>query len=157
MGIRFFKKASPDTAIVLSNNTTISFSTLDGLVGYFATDKDFVSGQFQQMIEEQRYGLSEISEQEFHQDYVELKKNGTQVKAKQFWQRESLGAGGYEKGTDPLSTLGAEKVRQRVAVVAAETAMESAPANAPVAPVAAVDDKAPPKPSVGTRKRKPTP
>lgn len=157
MGIRFFKKSSPDTAIVLSNNTTISFTTLDGLVGYFATDKDFVSSQFQQMIEEQRYGLSEISEGEFHRDYVELKKNGTQVKAKQFWKRESLGAGGYEKGTDPLAILGAEQVRQKVAVAADDTAMESAPANAPAAPVAEPDAKAPPKPSVGVRKKKPTP
>ena len=81
MGLRFFKKFSPSTGVVLSNNTKVQFSTLDGVVGYFATDAAYVQDEFARLMSESRYDISEVDAAEFPRDYVEKKKGGSAIQA----------------------------------------------------------------------------
>lgn len=86
MGLRFFKKFSPSTGVVLSNNTKVQFSTLDGVVGYFATDAAYVQDEFARLMSESRYDISEVDAAEFTRDYVEKKKAGQQ--SRPLWRDE---------------------------------------------------------------------
>ncbi len=155
MSMYFFKKFTPETKVSLADRTQIQFTTLDGLIGYFATKSDDLANQFKGFIQQQRYGMSEISEEEFHRDYVEVKKNGKAVPDPKFWQRESLGSSGYERGTNPVAALDPAHVQARVAVAGrvgvVGTQTEEAPAGAPEAVKA--DPKAPPAVKLGPRKK----
>lgn len=86
MALRYFKKFHPDTRVVLASNHALQFTTLDGLVGFFATDNPTIQQEFEQMMVEQRYGISEISPEEFTRDYLEPKKNG--VTLRPVWRDE---------------------------------------------------------------------
>lgn len=152
----FFKKFTPDTMVVLADNTGVTFKTNDGLIGYFHTENDGLAQQLKGMIEQQRYGMSEISEEEFHRDYVDVKKNGKAIPQQKLWQRESLGSGGYERGTHPAAALKPEDLQARVAVagVNGATLEDTAPEGSPVAAVAKpADPKEPPPIVLGKRKK----
>lgn len=155
MSFYFFKKFSPENDVVMADQRTkIKFTTLDGLIGYFATDNEDVGAYLKRMITENRYGISEISEEEFHRDYVEIKKKGVVVPSKHLWQREALGSGGYERGINPAAILGGSVVQAKVAVAvrsAIGTQMEEAPEDAPLAPTG--EKKGPPEIKLGPRKK----
>jgi hypothetical protein len=110
--IKFYKKLDPAVQPVMSNNQHLDFKTLDHLVGYFATDSQFVQDELALMMSQHRFGLTEITQEEFHADYVQKKTMSQPLKP--LWREEM---GKVLTGTTPLSQLGAEKVQ---AVVAAK-------------------------------------
>lgn len=111
MSWRFFKKLSPENEPHLRNGSRVKFTSIDGgLSGYFGIDNDDVSGQLAQFIQEGRYGLTEISEKEFHADYVQ-KKTGSMPLRKPW--REELGKN--LTGNTVLSQIGPERVQAAVA------------------------------------------
>ena len=80
MGIRFYKKRSPGTKVALSNGEGIPFTTLDNVIGYFATTAETVQQEFERFMVEGRYDITEIDPAEFTRDYVEKKKGGSDLK-----------------------------------------------------------------------------
>lgn len=114
MPIRYFKKLTPQTDVVLSNNARVVFTTLDGLTGYFATGNEFVQGELVRAIQEQRYGLTEISEDDFKAEYLE-KKNQTQAHSSS-WREEWGSQRSRESRSNPLTRLGAGAVAAAVGV-----------------------------------------
>lgn len=76
MGIKFYKKRSPGTKVALSNGEGIAFTTLDNVIGYFATTAEPVQQEFERFMVEGRYDITEIDAAEFTRDYVEKKKAG---------------------------------------------------------------------------------
>lgn len=112
--VRYFKKFDPTIQPVLSNNTKLAFTTLNGLVGYFATDSEWVQNELVRLINEQRFGVTEISAAEFTADYVEKKSSAEPLKAP--WREEVSGRRLTASG--PIHQLGAEAV---AAVVGGES------------------------------------
>lgn len=113
--VRFFKKLSPDTPVVISDRQRILFTSIDnGLTGYFATDSPELAAEFERCMREQRSGVSEISAEEFHRDYVEPKKKGIENPSKPIWREEITGRS--LTGSNPISNLGEEAVARAVAV-----------------------------------------
>ncbi len=90
MGIRYYKKLTPATAVVLANGTRCKFDTFDHVWGYFATDKDYAQSEFARLMEEQRFAISEISAEEFTTEYIVKKKAGMQPPK---LSREEFGSG----------------------------------------------------------------
>lgn len=147
MAWKFYKKLEPRNHPVLANNSRVEFSTLDHVQGYFPTDNSYVQGELERFMREGRYGISEISELEFHTDYVNKKKQSGPLKP--LWREEQSGS--RLTGHSPFQTLGAEGV---AAVVAVKP--ESVPAQVTLAgPVEAATIPSPVKtefkPPVGKR------
>lgn len=86
MGIKYYKKLSPTTKVALSNGSSVQFTTLDSVLGYFATDVQYVQEEFEKAMREERYGITEISGEEFTRDYVDKKKSG--VISRPLWRDE---------------------------------------------------------------------
>lgn len=164
--IRYFKKLIPQTRVVLSNNAALQFTSLDTVTGYFATDSQGVQQEFERFMREQRYGISEISAEEFKANYLE-KKNLPQSQSNRNW-REEWGRG--SQGSSPIVRLGTQAVAAAVGVKASDVpgaprvattletpapAIVSPPAGPVVETPAATPQAAPAKyaPSVGRRKR----
>jgi hypothetical protein len=117
MAIRYFKKLSPSTAVVidtLGNPIRIEFSTLDQLAGFYATDQDQISQCFEKFMREQRYGITEISADEFHRDYVQKKTPQNQPSPK--WREEMSGSSVRPTGYDPVTKMGSVRVAAVVGV-----------------------------------------
>lgn len=99
---KFYKKIAPNTKPVLSNGATVEFRTLNNLVGYFSTENDFIQAEFAQFMGSARYGITEISAQEYETDYRSKKNNLPQsLNLKPDW-REEVGPG----------ALGLSQIRQ---------------------------------------------
>ena len=120
-----------------------------------------IAGELKRCVEEQRYGVSEVSEEEFHRDYVTKKKSGTPVvPPRTAWQREQIGSKGYEAATHPQGTVvvgAVEKASVVVADIANEALrIEDPPTGpAPGAVPAAIPRPPAPTPAVGSRSRPP--
>lgn len=158
MGISFFKKFTPETDVIIPGKARVKFETLDGILGYHETDNDDIANSLRQFIQEQRYGLSQISEEEFHKDYVEPKKKGKRRIAPQaHWTREALGGSGYESGTHPVAVLSPEEVAKKAAVVSRApdcgTTMEDAPPEGVGESPSPAKTPPAPAPTVGQRKK----
>lgn len=110
----------------LPNGTITEFDSLDGLQGWFAVDNPQVEAGLIQMISEQRGGLTEVSPEEFHAEYVEKKKQGQTLR--RVWREEM---GKQVTGNTPLSHLGVEAVQ---AVVADRSGEKPSPIPAAIAP-----------------------
>jgi len=110
---RYYKQLVPQNGVPLSNNTKVMFTTLNGLVGYFATADAFIIGEFERCMREQRSGISEISLEEFTRDYLDEKKNQSSP-SQQPWREEISKAGHRHNG--PIAALGGEAVRAVVGV-----------------------------------------
>lgn len=118
----------------MPNGDVLKFESIDGVTGYYSTERpEYLSG-FQKMIDEHRGGVSEITEAEFSQF---SKKKMTSVPSAPRWREEISGG--------PLH----DTVMSRQVVAAVE------PPKAPAGPAVAVDTgkpAAPPsKPRVGKR------
>lgn len=111
--IRFFKKLSPETIVVLGNNATVKFTTLDMLQGYFATDNIYLQSEFERFMAENRYGITEIPAEEFTRDYIEKKNQGVNLRPV---SREQLGSGLRREGHSLVETLGEDRVAAAVGV-----------------------------------------
>lgn len=151
--IRFFKKLSPETVVVFANGTSAKFTTLDQLEGFFATDNEYIHGEFERLMKENRYGITEIPAEEFHRDYVQ-KKNLPQPSRPV--SREQLGSGLRREGHSLVESLGADRVAAVVGVNRDERAGGTSMAPAPVtmAPGPAASSKpAEFTPPLGTRSK----
>lgn len=107
MAIRYYKKSSPKTVVVLDNRDRIEFKTLDQVWGYCGTDAAYVHEQFEKAMREHRYGISEITVEEFTKDYLDKKKAGMQPR--KLW-REEFGAGAVKAAVPGISPEGAKSV-----------------------------------------------
>lgn len=106
--IRFYKKFSPENKIQLADGRYMEAFKVafpGDVVGYFATNNPSLQGYFEQLMSEGRYAISEISESEFHRDYV-AKKAQPQRPA---W-REELGrsSAGLSLPQEPATRLAEE-------------------------------------------------
>lgn len=108
MPTKFYRKLSPETKPVLANKATVAFKTNDHITGYFATDNEYVQAEFVRFATLQRYGITEISEEEYKADYVE-KKNYSEPLRKNW--REEIGP-----GASALQQVSQLKGRQNVVV-----------------------------------------
>jgi hypothetical protein len=156
MSVRFFKKLSPTTKVMLDNGSSVTFSTVDNLLGYFATDQEYPQQQFEKFMREQRYCISEISQEEFTRDYVEKKTPSGTTSPR--WREEMLGSSLLPRiAGEPVALLGGERVQIAVGVKGTDVPRprpigtqlaEPAPGNAE--PSKKIDFK----PTTGTRKPK---
>ena len=113
MNLKFYKKFSPKTDVILDNGTRIQFSTLDGVLGYFATDSELVQQQFDLFQKQQRYGITEIANEEFQTEYLEKKNHLGQ--SNHVW-REEWGRGSSRSGRPVTAILSEQELERAVAV-----------------------------------------
>lgn len=131
---RFFKKFGDNFKFVFSDQRNcVIFTTLDGLVGYFATNSVQVQAELDQAIKDQRSAIEEIKAEEFHRDYVQKKTETPPLngrRSNQSWREEMAGTSRLARG--PLERLGADGVAAVVGVNGksdiAEEAVHVAPA-----------------------------
>lgn len=110
--VRFFKKLQPQTNVVLGNGSTVKFTTLDHLLGWFATDNEYVQNELIRLMGENRYAISEVSQEEFDREYVQKKTTSGPLEP---LSREEL-SGSRRQVSNPVETLGTQAVRNAVAV-----------------------------------------
>jgi len=101
MAVKFYKKLSPETEVVVLGKFKLKFDTLDHVVGYYATDKPEVWAEFEKFMREQRYCISEISESEFHENFV--KKKATSSPLRPDWREEI--SKGTRSGEEPMERI----------------------------------------------------
>ena len=135
MATRFYKKSSPKTAVVLDNHDRIEFKTLDQVWGYCGTDAPYVHEQFEKFMSQGRYGISEISAEEFVRDYLDKKKAG--IQPRRVW-REEFGAGAVKAAVPGISPDGASRVAG-VANLDVQKAQPVAPKEMPTTIATAAD------------------
>jgi hypothetical protein len=116
--MRYFKKIGPATAVELPDKRRIQFGTVDQLTGYRQTGDEAEAACYIRYMVEQRYGLSEITAQEYESEFAEKKRAGTALPGTIFRQ-ERMGGKGLEQGA--LGVLGEDAVR---AATALETATD---------------------------------
>ena len=146
--IRYFKKLEPNTKVILANNVSIQFSTIDGLTGYFATQEEYVQTEFARFIREGRYGIVEISEKAHIEEYPKKKVTAPPLKPA---YREEIGSGLRVIGSDILNRPGAA-----AAAVAVETQPKTPPLQGGAALAIPIGTEKPAefKPTVGRRIQK---
>ena len=76
---KFYRKPSPVDPVILSNGSRVLLKSADYQTGYLATDNDFIQKEFDALISQQRFGLSEISYDEYNESYLK-KKTGQPLK-----------------------------------------------------------------------------
>ena len=74
--VKFYKKFSPGTAVVLGNNTRITFQSFNGVIGYYSTQDEYTQGEFLRLMRADKFGISEIPYTEFDAEYVKKKPLG---------------------------------------------------------------------------------
>jgi len=122
MAVKFFKKLSPKNPVILADNSPILFTTLDSITGYYATDIEPVQEFFLRCMREQRYGLSEISAQEFDEQYLQKKTSMTDSPKR--WREEMSSGSMRASGFDPVSALGSASVAAAISVSASDVRKE---------------------------------
>jgi hypothetical protein len=118
--VKFYSKLTPKTALyVFDGRMSVKFDTIDGLIGFFATDDEKLQAEFALAMRQNRGGVSEIDEATFHAQFVEPKKNG--LTAVEPW-REELSKSSATGARDPLSVF---KSSYAQAVVGVKSAKET--------------------------------
>jgi hypothetical protein len=150
MAVRYYKKTTPETQPTLSNGSKTDFKTLDGLIGWYAIDSEFVQNELEGHMRAGRYNISEVSAEEFVREYVEKKRAPDYRPLKPQW-REEIGAGNKPDNRSLIGQVGSEKV-----VAAVGLANDKPPADTKMEAPAVVPAKEVPfKPHVGQKKKKP--
>lgn len=139
MAAKFYRKLSPDTKPVLSNGSTVTFKSLDLVVGYFSTDNDYIQSEFARFAVEQKYGITEIPFEEFNNDYL-LKKNNPGFQPLKRLSREEMGS-----GKSALNQISQFKEAQSAAVAVKGTDVPQAKAVPVVAATPVASDLPPQK------------
>lgn len=88
---RYFRKFHPKTVIYLDNGSHVQFDTLDNLMGYYATQNEYIQKQFDECIRGQRGGIIEITAEEFESEYAQKKRNSPDFRPPPL-KREELAA-----------------------------------------------------------------
>lgn len=130
MAIRFFHKLEPKNSPVLANGAKCVFSTVNHIDGFFATDNEYIHAEFERLMKEGRYGLNEITAEQFTANYIEKKKALDGRPLRPLW-REEVSPRGQSADTE-----------MRRETAAAAVVVSAPPPNVPIA--AAVEDVAPP-------------
>lgn len=163
MAKRYFKKLNPNVKVQISSGHLIEFSTVNHLVGYFGTDNEGLQKEFEKCMSSNRGGITEITEAEYMNDYVEAKKKSPILRP---LSREEFGAGHkYETGNNPLTTLGPVAVAAAIvgkgngALPISETATmaDAPPSTGPQQKISATTPPEGFKPPMGKRFQKRTP
>lgn len=152
--MRYFKKASPRTKVVLPGMGGIEFESFDNFTGYFKTGNEAIIEHFLDCMRKNRYGISEVSAEEYEEW---AKKKASSSPLKPLW-REEMG----QSGVTGRAANAAETVVAKAAGAEVPTVNRQAYA---AAPQAAVVEVAPPgtarapikpefKPPTGKRKLK---
>lgn len=158
MALKYYRKMVPNNPVQLSSGGAINFKTVDGVIGWYATDQPGIQAEFESYMRQDRYGLSEVSAEIFSAEYVEKKTASPTLNPP--WREEFTGARSLSK----LGQSSGESASAAAAAVVSDTANRAAtpPAVAPtVAPVISPPESAPAqpatapefKPPVGPRKR----
>ena len=130
MAAKYYRKLSPDTKPILGNGASVQFKTTDSVVGYFATDNEYIQGEFLRFASLQQYGITEITVEEFQSDYLAKKNYSGQLN--QPW-REEMGSGQSalrqisqfkEKLSAAVAVSGSDVPKQPVPIVAATPTKE---------------------------------
>lgn len=123
--LRYFKKLTPSNDVILPGNIRIKFTTLDGLVGWLAHDNESVQQGLEQCIREQRYGLTEVSAQEYVAGYLEKKNQPSEIVSGKLW-REEFGKGA-SSSRSPITQLGSQHVAAAVGLNSPDVGVKTAP------------------------------
>lgn len=91
--IRYFKKSSPKTTVMLAEGSFLKFTIVDHATGIFATDNEKVQAQIDEAIKAHRGGITEIQ----HQEFVDLNEKKKREPLKRLWREEF--------GIHPMQTL----------------------------------------------------
>lgn len=83
---KFFKKHSPGSPVTLANGQGLSFKTVDQQYGYFSTDSEGLQRELVAHIEGGRFGLSEITWDEYNDSF--LKKKISSPPLRRLWREE---------------------------------------------------------------------
>lgn len=100
MPTRYFKKATPKTALILTNGTPVPFMVVDHTVGIRAIDDPVIQDQFDLAIRRQSGGITEITIAEYNE--LLEKKNAVQSQPPP-WREEWSKATGLQSPIHPPS------------------------------------------------------
>jgi hypothetical protein len=85
--VKFYKKFSPGTAVVIAGGFRIIFQSFNGVIGYHSTAEEHIQNEFLRLMRAEKFGISEIAYDEFDSEYVKKKASGMQ---RNQHQREEL-------------------------------------------------------------------
>ena len=145
---KFYRKLVPQTPVTLSNGSRINFDSIDGgMTGFYSTEDDYLQAELRGHMEGQRFGITEITGQEYEDQY-RLKKNSGEI-LRQDLRREEFGA--HLPPTSPLRAFHPDVVAAAVGVNTSDVRMETTtpPYAQAVKPPDQLDEKQ--KPNVGRR------
>lgn len=137
MAIKYYSKLAPQNPIILPNNQKVTFSTVDGTRGWFATQQESLQQVFADLMRQGEYGLTEVTAEAFTAEYLEKKRAGISPPG-----REEFTASGAARLIDHAQRSASAAVqaavheppRGPVAQPAAISAPEAVPAHAPLKP-----------------------
>lgn len=149
MAVRYYKKLIPGNLPRCQNGSSLDFKSKDLVTSYYATDQLYPQQQIEIMMAENRYGITEITAEEFHRDYVEKKTEP--MNSAPPW-REELSKSGVSQGLNRelVNRTGSAAVLAAVAV----TEPVKAPPVSVAEPAAAPAPKAKFIPTSGRRPKK---
>lgn len=156
MATKFYKKFSPDLGVNIGGTQVVKFPTLDGIIGYYATQDANLQNAFAAQINAGKFGLSEITWAEYEANWVKKKAMASPLKRP--WRDELS-----NQGSRIASTINPDQ-KDAVAVVSSNgnghqdcgrmaTMVDGEPSAEAVKAVAAVAEalKVPFAPPVGKR------
>lgn len=147
MALRYYKRITQNSPnVTLGNRSVVGFTSLNGVVGYFATDNEYIHQQFEEMTRDKRGGITEIGAEEFVRDYVEKKTPENSNHSSKPW-REEIANGQIRNSV--MSRIGQEDVQNAVAL-GRQPVPDATIADAPPGTPAPKKDFTPP---VGRRKK----
>jgi len=156
MATKFFKKFEPGLGVNVGGTAVVKFKTLDDLIGYYATDNEGQQIVLRQHIEAGRYGLSEITWDEFDREYV--KKKTTTPRLNKPWREEisNQTLRSNRRGQEPpaaVADVSDPRPVKPAPACARMTIADAEPSEQAVAAVAAVAEalNVPFQPTVGKR------
>lgn len=133
MAFKCYRKLSPKNPVRMPDGTSILFKTVDGVHGYYATQDALRQSVLDGFIRSGDYGLSEVSENEFH-EFLEKKSRGLTPPS-----REEFAPGALSK-----LIVEAARLAEDSKAAAVDTTKPSGP---PIQTTAAVVATAPPPPT----------
>lgn len=140
--MRFFKHIIASNKVVSPRGRVIEFESNDAWNGYLQTDNQQLCDVLTQYMRENRYGISEISPDEYDRDFVQKKTNSTGSKPR--W-REEIGSGMKIENQELVATAPSS-----VQVAAVEPAPVATPAAMAASPAAIADATSQPPRSAQT-------
>lgn len=89
MAWKAYRKLVPQNAVRLPGGRSLKFDTVDGTLGFYATQDPNLQRELEQLIRQQQFGLSEIPEADFHA-FLEKKNQGVKPLGREEFSPTSL-------------------------------------------------------------------